>query len=179
MRDQYEILDVPPSATPDEINKSFRRLAKALHPDLHDSDPEFVERFAELNEAHKILGDKDRRKAFDRGDIDGSGRTSLVVGTRALGSRGRDTTHLFAYRFDAAAQAWQRETLDTSGPLGFHCVLIADVDGDGRAEVIASDDGRGLIKLYRKREGEWRRQVIHAAKGPIFCSAISAIDVAA
>jgi len=119
-----------------------------------------------------------KSRSFAAGDIDGSGRTSLVVGTRALGSRGLATTHLFAFRFDAATQAWRRETLDTSGPLGFHCVLIADLDGDGRAEVVASDDGRGLIKLYRKREHEWRHQVIHAAKGPIFCTAIQVIDVA-
>jgi hypothetical protein len=113
-----------------------------------------------------------KSRAFAAGDIDGSGRTSLVVGTRALGTPGLETTCLFAYRFDHEAEAWQRETLDTSGPLGFHCVAIADVDGDGRSEVVASDDGRGQIKLYRKRRGEWHHEVLHAADGPIFCTAI-------
>jgi hypothetical protein len=51
-------------------------------------------------------------------------------------------------------------------------VVIADVDGDGRCEVVASDDGRGQIKLYRKRQGEWHHEVVHAANGPIFCTAI-------
>src|SRR5215470_7284490 len=73
MRDPYDILEVPRSATTADINQSFRRLAKALHPDVHANDPEFVERFAELNHAHKILGDRRKRKAFDRGEIDAHG----------------------------------------------------------------------------------------------------------
>jgi hypothetical protein len=122
------------------------------------------------------LEDMIKSRSFAAGDIDGSGRTSLVVGTRALGTPGLETTCLFAYRFDREARAWQRETLDTSGPLGFHCVIIADVDGDGRSEVVASDDGRGQIKLYRKRQDEWHHEVVHAANGPIFCTAIQAIE---
>jgi DnaJ domain len=71
MRDPYEVLDVPRSATADEIEKSFRRLAKELHPDVNNNDPESVERFVEINRARDILGDKDKRKAFDRGEFGG------------------------------------------------------------------------------------------------------------
>jgi hypothetical protein len=73
MRDPYEVLDVARSATTDDIEKAFRRLAKALHPDVNNNDPESVERFVEINRARDILGDKDKRKAFDRGDFDGRG----------------------------------------------------------------------------------------------------------
>jgi DnaJ-class molecular chaperone len=74
MRDPYEVLGVPRSATADDIKKSFRRLAKKLHPDANKNDPKSAARFAELNSAHEILGDEEKRKAFDRGEIDAEGK---------------------------------------------------------------------------------------------------------
>jgi hypothetical protein len=120
-----------------------------------------------------------KSRSFAAGDIDGNGRSAIVVGTRALDVAGLDTACLFAYRFDDTKQAWERETLDTTGSFGFHCVLIADVDGDGRSEIIASDDGRGLIKLYKRQGNRWQRNVIYDANGAIFCSAIHLIEVPA
>jgi curved DNA-binding protein CbpA len=73
MRDPYEVLGVSRTATTDDINKSFRRLAKQLHPDANNNSQEAAERFAELGRARKILGDKKKRRAFDRGEIDASG----------------------------------------------------------------------------------------------------------
>jgi hypothetical protein len=118
-----------------------------------------------------------KSRSFAAGDIDSNGRTALVVGTRAPGVAGLEKTCLFAYRFDRNTQMWDRETLDTSGPFGFHCVAIADVDGDGQSEIVASDDGRGVIKLYKKRNGGWQQEIVYAASGPIFCSAIHLIEV--
>jgi hypothetical protein len=118
-----------------------------------------------------------KSRSFAAGDVDHNGRTALVVGTRALGVAGLETTCLYIFRFDHSTQAWERETLDTSGQLGFHCVIVADVDGDGLAEIVASDDERGQIKLY-KREGDgWQRKTLHAANGPILCTAIHLVDV--
>jgi curved DNA-binding protein CbpA len=74
MHDPYEVLDVARSATEADIKASFRRLAKQLHPDANASDPSVAARFAELNSAYEILGDKQKRKAFDRGKIDADGR---------------------------------------------------------------------------------------------------------
>jgi hypothetical protein len=117
-----------------------------------------------------------KSRSFAAGDIDGNGRTALVVGPRALGITGLETGCLFFYRFDHAAQAWGRETLDTSGPLGFHFVAVADVDGDGQLEIVASDDGRGLIKLYKRLDNGWKREIIYDARGAIFCSSIHLIE---
>jgi DnaJ domain len=74
MRDPYAVLGVPRSATSEEIKTLYRRLAKARHPDGNKSDPKAVAAFAELNAAYEILGDEDKRKAFDRGEIDARGQ---------------------------------------------------------------------------------------------------------
>ena len=50
------------------------KLAKKLHPDANKNDPKAATRFAELNAAHELLGDEDKRKAFDRGEIDAEGK---------------------------------------------------------------------------------------------------------
>ena len=74
IRDPYEILGLQSSATADDIKKSFRTLAKALHPDNNKNDPRAAARFTEVNSAYEVLGDEDKREAFDRGDIDADGQ---------------------------------------------------------------------------------------------------------
>ncbi len=84
MRDPYQFLAVPRSATAEDISKSFRLLAKKLHPDINKNDPKAAVLLAELNAAHAILGDKARRRAFDRGEIDAEGK--LIPDTAAISS---------------------------------------------------------------------------------------------
>ncbi len=74
MRDPYEVLGVTRSASAADIKSAFRRLAKKLHPDANKHDPKAAARFAELNAAYEIVGDKDKRKAFDGGEIDAEGK---------------------------------------------------------------------------------------------------------
>jgi len=74
MRDPYEVLGVDRKASAGEIKNAYRRLAKKLHPDANKNDPKAAARFSELNAAHEILGDEDKRKAFDRGEIDAEGK---------------------------------------------------------------------------------------------------------
>ena len=74
MRDPYEVLGVDRKASAGDIKSAFRRLAKKLHPDANKNDPKAASRFAELNAAYEILGDDDKRKAFDRGEIDAEGK---------------------------------------------------------------------------------------------------------
>lgn len=73
-RDPYLELGVPRGATADEIRKAFRKLAKQYHPDANQNDPTAEEKFKRVSSAFDILGDEDKRKKFDRGEIDADGR---------------------------------------------------------------------------------------------------------
>ena len=74
MRDPYEVLGVPRSANAAAIKSAYRKLAKKYHPDANKNDPKAAARFSELNSANEIIGDADKRKQFDRGEIDGEGK---------------------------------------------------------------------------------------------------------
>src|SRR3954462_3513170 len=65
-RDYYQVLGVAENATTDEIKKAFRRLAKQHHPDRNPNNPQAAERFKEINEAHDVLSDTDKRKKYDQ-----------------------------------------------------------------------------------------------------------------
>lgn len=73
MKDPYEILGVARTASSDDIQKAYRRLAKKLHPDLNPGNKQAEERFKELSLANDILSDAEKRKKFDSGEIDASG----------------------------------------------------------------------------------------------------------
>ncbi len=73
MRNPYEVLGVPKSASAAEIKSAFRKLAKKYHPD-QSKEPRAKERFAEVGSAYEILGDEKKRGAFDRGEIDADGK---------------------------------------------------------------------------------------------------------
>ncbi|CAF1595796.1 unnamed protein product [Adineta ricciae] len=65
-RDFYKILKLPRTATLNQIKKSYRTLAKELHPDKNKNDPKAQERFQDLGAAYEVLSDADKRKTYDR-----------------------------------------------------------------------------------------------------------------
>src|ERR1700676_649289 len=74
MRDPYEVLGVPRGASAAAIKSAYRKLAKKHHPDNNKNDPKSAARFSEINSANEIIGDEDKRKQFDRGEIDAEGK---------------------------------------------------------------------------------------------------------
>ena len=101
MRDPYEVLGVPRGASAAAIKSAFRKLAKKHHPDSNKNDPKAAERFSELNTANEILGDEDKRKQFDRGEIDAEGKprfTGFPGGGAAGGRAGAGGFESYTFR---------------------------------------------------------------------------------
>jgi molecular chaperone DnaJ len=74
-RDLYSVLGVDKKASPDEIKKAYRKLARKYHPDTNPGDQQAEERFKEISAAYDVLGDPDKRKQYDRGGLfAGAGR---------------------------------------------------------------------------------------------------------
>lgn len=65
-RDLYKILEVSRDASPEEIKKSYRRLAKELHPDRNPDDKESEDRFKDVSSAYAIVSDAEKRELYDQ-----------------------------------------------------------------------------------------------------------------
>lgn len=64
-RDYYKILGVSKNASKEDIKKAYRSLARKYHPDLNPDDKMAEEKFKELQEAHEVLSDEEKRKTYD------------------------------------------------------------------------------------------------------------------
>ena len=65
-RDYYEVLGVSKNASDDEIKKAYRKLAVKYHPDKNPGDKDAEAKFKEINEAHDVLSDKQKRARYDQ-----------------------------------------------------------------------------------------------------------------
>ncbi|MDR1488985.1 MAG: J domain-containing protein [Desulfovibrio sp.] len=65
-KDYYKILGVDKTATTEEIGKAYKKLARKFHPDLNQGDKGAEERFKDINEAHEVLKDKEKRRLYDQ-----------------------------------------------------------------------------------------------------------------
>jgi molecular chaperone DnaJ len=65
--DYYKVLGVGKNASEEEIKKAYRKLARQYHPDTNQGDKKAEERFKQISQAHDVLSDPDKRKAYDRG----------------------------------------------------------------------------------------------------------------
>jgi len=92
-RDPYEVLGVARDADEREIKKTFRRVARELHPDVNRHDPGAEEKFKEAAEAYEILSDAERRATYDRYGFEGLDSRGFSAQSHGFGS--------FADIFDA------------------------------------------------------------------------------
>ena len=108
MRDPYEVLGVPRGASAAAIKSAYRKLAKKHHPDSNKNDPKAAARFSEINSANEIIGDAEKRKQFDSGEIDAEGKPRFQGFPGGGGPRGR-----------AGAGGFETHTFRTGGAGGF------------------------------------------------------------
>ena len=78
--DLYQRLGVARGASEAEIKKAYRSLAKQLHPDRNQDNPQAAKRFGEVTQAYDLLSDKDKRARYDRGEIDEDGNPKMPFG---------------------------------------------------------------------------------------------------
>jgi molecular chaperone DnaJ len=86
--DPYEVLGVSREAPEGEIKKSFRKLARELHPDVNTHDPEAEEKFKAAAEAYEILSDPERRSVYDRYGHEGLSSSGFHSTFQGFGSFG-------------------------------------------------------------------------------------------
>jgi DnaJ-class molecular chaperone len=136
MRDPYEVLGVSKSASEAEVKSAYRKLAKKLHPDANKHDPKAATRFAELNAAYEIVGDDEKRKAFDRGEIDAEGKPRFH-GFEGFGARpgggarsGPGGAHFESFSF--GPDGFQRAPGGAAGGGGFEDLLRGMFGGAAR-----------------------------------------------
>jgi DnaJ-class molecular chaperone len=135
MRDPYEVLGVSKSASEAEVKSAFRRLAKKLHPDANKHDPKAASRFSELNAAYEIVGDGDKRKAFDNGEIDAEGKPRFQgfegMGAQPGGGFGPGGAHYESFSY--GPDGFQRRAGGGGGAGGFEDILRNMFGGAARS----------------------------------------------
>lgn len=89
-RDFYQVLGLPRTASPDDIKKAYRRLARQYHPDLHAGakKAEMEKKFKELNEAQEVLTDPEKRKKYDQYGADWEQAQAFEKARQQTGGQG-------------------------------------------------------------------------------------------
>jgi curved DNA-binding protein len=136
--DYYQVLGVDRGADTQAIKKAYRRLARKYHPDLHPNDEQAKRKFQQINEAHTVLSDPEKRSKYDK--------------------YGKDWEH--AEAFEEAArqrQGYQRTGRQQAG----QSTAYEDFSGEDFSEFFNSMFGRGGFGGYRQST-RFRGQDLHA-----------------
>ena len=95
-RDYYEVLEVPKTATADEIKKAYRKKAIQYHPDKNPGNKEAEEKFKEAAEAYSVLSDPDNRAKYDQFGFDGLNGAGGFGGQGGFGGAGMSMDDIFS-----------------------------------------------------------------------------------
>ena len=162
-RDYYQILNVPRTATADEIKKAYRRLARKFHPDV-SKEKDAEAKFKEVQEAYEVLKDPEKRAAYDQlGSNWKPGRSSVrrrtwaAASSFAGGPRGGAAARSSAaqlQRFLLVAVRWSRRAAIRSSS----AVRVRRRQVAGVARAPARRAGSSRAHRHRSRRGVSRRR---------------------
>lgn len=144
-KDYYAVLGVPRTASQSEIKKAYRKLAREHHPDTKPGDAAAERRFKEVNEAHAVLSDKDKRALFDRlgSDWEAYARAGATAGA-ATGGPTRSAGDPFAGSSGFGGPGGKvRYEFHTTGDAGEFSDFFQAFFGGASQPVSESGPGRG------------------------------------
>jgi DnaJ-class molecular chaperone len=143
-RDFYEVLGVGRDANKAELKTAFRKLARELHPDVNDHDPEAEEKFKAAAEAYEVLSDDERRRAYDA-----YGREGLRgAGAGAGGAGGFTSVEDIFQAFFGGGFGFETRRGPMRGQDLIHTVEISAVEAMLGAKIaIPSHEGEREIEL--------------------------------
>lgn len=95
--DYYDLLEIPRTASADEIKKAYRKKALKFHPDKNPGDPDAEKRFKEISEAYEVLSDDKSRQMYDQ-----YGKQAFATGAGPTGSAGQ---HFTGHGFSSMEEA--------------------------------------------------------------------------
>ncbi len=163
MRDPYTVLGVDKSASAKDIKAAFRKLAKKWHPDHNKDDPKAQAKFAEVSQAYEIVGDADKRKAFDRGEIGADGKPKFAgfTGAGPFGRGGPGGPGAGGDPFAGFSDIFGQRGGQPGGPGGFE-FRTSRGGGPGGP----SGSGPGAEDILREMFGSTFQQAGQQARGP-------------
>jgi DnaJ-class molecular chaperone len=142
--DYYDILGIERDANGAEVKTAFRRLARELHPDVNDHDPEAEEKFKEAAEAYEVLSDPERRRAYDTYGHEGLRASGFPPGGSGFGT----VEDIFQAFFGGEGIRFEMRRMPMRGQDLVHAVEISAVDAMlGTSVQIPGDRGEGEIEL--------------------------------
>jgi DnaJ-class molecular chaperone len=153
MRDPYTVLGVSRSVSEKDLKSAYRKLAKANHPDQNKDDPKAHQKFAEISSAYDFLTDKDKKAAYDRGEIDAEGnpkfagfggaRPGAGRGQQAGGFSAEDILKEFMSGFGGA----QTRTRRTAGGTGDFDPFNSAAAGRAQSPSAQGDDAKVTLAV--------------------------------
>ena len=142
MTDLYQTLGISKTASAADIKKAYHKLARTCHPDVAKNDPKAAEKFKDISAAYDILGDEQKRKQYDAGQIDEQGKPRAPFGFGGGSSSGAG-----GYQSNPFGNGSYTYTSDNGGFEGFN---FADLfGGAGGFGDIFSSMGRGGARRSR------------------------------
>lgn len=152
-QDLYKILNVSRTASHDEIRTAYRKLAKEYHPDRNPGNAAAEEKFKQVSAAFNVLGDPDKRRRYDAGEIDASGRETGSFYGNGGGYGGQAGTD-FGDLGDIFGDFFGRGTAGTGGRTGHRGFNMRGMDYRYHLEVEFLEAANGMKKRVLLPEGE-------------------------